>query len=152
MTTKSTGSNASNTGAISSDWLRELPITTIAVYGTLKRGYGNNRLLTSWATFLGEDFVPFNKIRGTGFPIAKFHGADGTKLLKVEIFAITSPETLQRVDALEGHPQWYKRTPVVTESGKNVEIYDMASQDFEDDSSRFAIQGTNTFEWSNLPN
>ena len=122
----------------------------IAVYGTLKRGFGNHRLVRD-CTFLGEDFVPFNKITGTWFPIAKFEGADKSKLLKIELYQVHTIEQLENLDSLEWHPTWYRRTQVTTENGIIAEIYDMFSRDFEDDSHKFAIPNTtNKFEWTTL--
>lgn len=46
------------------------------------------------------------------------------KYLKVEIYQVPL-EDMPNVDALEGHPRWYVRTPVRTLSGDVVEIYNM---------------------------
>ncbi len=47
------------------------------------------------------------------------------KWLKVEIYEVDDGEDLDRLDALEGHPRWYVRTPVKTKSGDVVEVYNM---------------------------
>lgn len=103
----------------------------------MKQWHGNHRLVEK-CTFLGEDFVPFIKITWTGFPIAKFN-QESKKLLKVELYEVKDKETLRRLDSLEWHPNWYRRTPITTEAGKEVEIYDMFSQDFEDTSFKYRL-------------
>jgi gamma-glutamylcyclotransferase (GGCT)/AIG2-like uncharacterized protein YtfP len=47
------------------------------------------------------------------------------RALKVELYEVTDPLMLARLDSLEGHPRWYRRTPVKTLSGENIEIYHM---------------------------
>lgn len=47
------------------------------------------------------------------------------KALKIELYEVTDEDMLARLDALEGHPRWYRRTPVITEDGKKIEIYHM---------------------------
>ncbi len=102
----------------------------IFVYGTLQRGYGNNRLLTD-ATFIGsatteKSYVLFQ----CGFPKAVPFTKNNTKLLPVkgEVFEVDKA-TLHCCDQLEGHPNWYVRTPitVLMDNGETeqVEIYEM---------------------------
>lgn len=77
------------------------------VYGTLKRGYHNNRLLKD-SKFLGaatsqsEAFVMW----GRGFPFLaeNNHG----HAVRGEIYVIDD-EVLADCDRLEGHPDWYHR-------------------------------------------
>lgn len=122
----------------------------IAVYGTLKQWYGNNRLMRN-CKFLWTDFVPFTKIAGTWFPIAKFEWASNDKLLKVELYEVSNQDDLSNIDSLEWHPNWYKRIPVTTISNKLVQIYDMFSQEFEDMSNNFKIDWTkNLYEWTRI--
>ena len=87
--------------------------TYVFVYGTLKRGHGNYAVYLSDARFVGEvqtakDFMMF----GGGFPLCRepvpsdnlFHAGK----VKGEIFAVNK-DTLNRLDALEGHPHFYER-------------------------------------------
>ena len=119
----------------------------IAVYWTLKKWYWNHRLL-EWATFLKEDFVPFLKIAGSWFPIAKFNFnsklSDNEKYLLVELYNV-SEDMMPRIDWLEWHPNWYRRTPIQTTSWIDVEIYDMWSRDFQDESERFKVNWSEIF-------
>lgn len=84
----------------------------VFVYGTLKRGYGNNRLLQN-ATFVAEDVLKDHSAIysfGTGgFPVA--FKAEG-KNLAGEVWDISGDhqeETLRRLDALEGEGYMYHR-------------------------------------------
>ena len=84
------------------------------VYGTLKRGYGNNRLLQE-AKFIGEAIsVEDNYVMwGNGFPllaIAPEKHLDAGQV-KGEIWEVPddAKQTIQNIDDLEGHPHWYER-------------------------------------------
>lgn len=91
----------------------------LIVYGTLKRGYGNNRLLAE-AKFEKEVLVPgYKLVGGTGIPFAI---PDAESVTRGEMFEVTLAQQ-QRTDALEGHPRWYVRTPVVTADGEAAEMY-----------------------------
>ena len=81
----------------------------IFVYGTLKQGFGNHRLLAG-SKFLGTGST--NKkfaMYSIGFPfvckdepISQIHG---------ELYQVDD-EILQNLDNLEGHPDWYRREKV----------------------------------------
>jgi len=47
------------------------------------------------------------------------------KALKVELYEVTDENMLARLDSLEGHPRWYRRTPVQTITGEKIEVYHM---------------------------
>lgn len=95
----------------------------VAVYGTLKRGYGNHRLLES-STLVDTDVVndydlTFSGSIGT-FPVAM----PGEGRVHVEIYDIGDDEsTLRRLDSLEGVPWMYKRETVVTQDSRTVAMY-----------------------------
>lgn len=95
-------------------------IHPVAVYGTLKRGKGNHPLLHD-AMFIGEAITK-NKyplvIRNWGLPFLINKPNVGSNV-KVELYLV-SDFILQRLDLLEGHPDWYtrrKRKFIVTEEG-----------------------------------
>lgn len=89
----------------------------IFVYGTLKRGFHNHRLLLD-QEFIGEAKTKEPKIlRSAGIPFVydeheAWIGCLMTQGHQVhgEIFKVT-PEALKKLDGLEGHPTWYQRTP-----------------------------------------
>lgn len=88
----------------------------VAVYGTLRAGYGNHSLLGD-SKFIGagvtaEQFC----MLAAGFPVCLDDPGDFSGLSKtnitVEVYEVTSDAVLRRLDALEGHPDWYQRRPV----------------------------------------
>jgi gamma-glutamylcyclotransferase (GGCT)/AIG2-like uncharacterized protein YtfP len=78
------------------------------VYGTLKRGYGNNARCLKGAEFVGEAVTATAGygMQNIGYPTL-FDDQEGTRA-KGEIFKI-SPEQLAMCDRLENHPRMYKR-------------------------------------------
>lgn len=95
-----------------------------AVYGSLRRTMGNYRLLDNpGALYIGDGWLEGYDMLDLG----SFPGiipGDGRVLC--EMFAVT-PGVLARLDQLEGHPSFYRRTPVtlVDSDGKPhpVEVY-----------------------------
>ena len=83
----------------------------IFVYGTIKRGYINHRRVLSSATFVSEAKTePRFVILYDGhlpYMIAKDEGL----AVQGEIFAVDD-DTLSGLDRLEGHPDFYIRTPI----------------------------------------
>jgi gamma-glutamylcyclotransferase (GGCT)/AIG2-like uncharacterized protein YtfP len=96
----------------------------IAVYGTLKRGHYNNRLLSK-AKFLGEDRTQpnFTMRSNGGFPFVENKGKSS---IAIEVFEINDEETSNRVNTLEGfngikghhHNTFYDVTEIDTKFGK----------------------------------
>ena len=98
----------------------------IFVYGTLKRGFWNNRLLHE-ARFVKEALVQGYKLMGDGIPFAI--PQEGSTI-RGEIFDIGDPEEsdeasfiLRRLDGLEGHPNGYLRTATTTVDADPVSLY-----------------------------
>jgi len=121
----------------------------IAVYGTLKRGTGNYRVMEmANGVFLKEAYVSMDKIEWRGFPVAKFK--EGTnKLLKVELFTVNKLWVEWPLDRLEWYPTHYTRKIVKTEEWDDVIIYEIA-RDITDDSERFAThkdEDKQYYEW-----
>lgn len=95
----------------------------IGVYGSLRRGMGNHSLLERYnATFICEMLVNgiiiYSK-PNAGFPYACKY-KNGVAI--IEVYEV-SHQCLAALDSLEGHPDWYTRTPVTELNGKNVEVY-----------------------------
>lgn len=92
----------------------------VFVYGTLKKGFGNHRLL-SGAVFVGEAVTVNNyALYVSGIPyaykeetISKIHG---------ELYLVDR-ETLQSLDMLEGHPDWYRREEVMINLKNNTSTF-----------------------------
>lgn len=93
--------------------------TLIFVYGTLKRGFGNNGLLRD-AEFVGEattvESDAFIMQTNGRFP-AVYRKDQCGDAVAGELYRVT-PEQLRRVDELEGFPGWYNRQQVETTGGK----------------------------------
>lgn len=96
-------------------------VKLLAVYGTLKRGYGNHQALISDWKFIGTTRVKGFDMYQMGFPMI-FHGE---REITIEVFEIPDkPGALRRVDALEGytegseHNTFYLREEIDTEFGR----------------------------------
>lgn len=72
----------------------------VAVYGTLKRGYGNNRYLAS-SRYVCDGVVRGYQLFNSGFPVAAPSTND---TISVEVWDIGDDEhTLKGMDSLEGY-------------------------------------------------
>jgi len=82
---------------------------TLFVYGTLKRNCSNSYFLQS-AQYLGEGRTQEQYamyVQGIPYVLK----TEQRYCIHGELYAI-STETLKRLDALEGHPDWYRREQV----------------------------------------
>jgi len=87
----------------------ELHNILVAVYGTLKRGYGNHMLLAN-SIYIADGYTeePYPLVvHGSGLPFLIDKPGVGKKV-RVEVYLVDS-DTLNTLDALEGHPDWYQR-------------------------------------------
>lgn len=115
----------------------ELRDILIAVYGTLKRGYGNHHLLAD-AVFI-EDATTYSTyplvVHGSGLPFLVDRPGHG-KNVQVECYLVNKKE-LEWLDMLEGHPNWYERKKrrVITPSGDIIlpYIYFAPEEYYEDE-------------------
>jgi gamma-glutamylcyclotransferase (GGCT)/AIG2-like uncharacterized protein YtfP len=91
-----------------------------AVYGTLRQGFGNNRLLQNeYSEYLGTQTLtaPFRMVSMGGFPgMISTPGKEST--ITIEVFRVTNPTVEARLDRLEGYPGWYDKQTINTEWGK----------------------------------
>ena len=83
------------------------PTVTVAVYGTLKKGHGNHRLLAK-SKFIGDGrtAMAYPMIQ-SGIPFLIDVAGSGS-CITVEVYRVTAAE-LKALDSLEGHPDWYVR-------------------------------------------
>lgn len=81
----------------------------VIVYGTLKTGYGNNRLLST-SKFIGRRVVAGYRLYNSGFPVAR--ASEQTDTIIGEVWELDSPNTLRNLDALEGEGRMYIRTEI----------------------------------------
>lgn len=135
----------------------------VAVYGTLKRGHGNNRILRGTSEFITEGVVRGFKLYDSNFPVAA-HSQD--TCVSVEVFDIGDPaeETPRRVlynlDSLEGYREenpyrsMYLREPVTVhgDDGVSHEAYMYVGNEpfwsnFEGMRECPKDDNTNTYTW-----
>tara|TARA_R100001015_G_C4621852_1_gene179149 strand:- start:1209 stop:1562 length:354 start_codon:yes stop_codon:yes gene_type:complete len=94
----------------------------IFVYGTLLKGEGNNSLIKNEnSKFLGKSVTS----RGfTLYDLGGFPGMvkGGTGSVVGEIYEVDS-FTIARLDILEGHPQFYRRSIIELQTGEKVQAY-----------------------------
>ena len=98
-------------------------MTLVFVYGTLKRGHGNHRLLEA-SRFVGEavSASACYAMHDCSFPILVDEPLGGRVM--GELYAVDR-RTLRSLDMLEGHPQMYcrRRRKFVTAAGCTYEAW-----------------------------
>ena len=110
---------------VKEDWDKGL--IRILVYGTLKKGHANHRILEeAGATFMGYDSVtgPFRMCDMVGFPGVYRPTELPRKEMRLrgELWAM-EPEGLAACDMLEGHPNFYRREKWWTDQGARAWMY-----------------------------
>lgn len=93
--------------------------TRVFVYGTLRKGEANHRLLVG-SKFVGPAATrPEFKLLDVGpYPLL----VAGEKTVVGEVYEVDA-RTLVRLDVLEGHPSYYRRTPVILADGTEAQAY-----------------------------
>lgn len=94
----------------------------VFVYGTLKNGHGNHRLLAS-SKFLGRSYIEgrYKMLSMGGFPGLVAAATLPECRISGEVYQV-SEEVFQALDYLEGHPRFYERMKVPTQY-KNAWAY-----------------------------
>jgi gamma-glutamylcyclotransferase (GGCT)/AIG2-like uncharacterized protein YtfP len=91
----------------------------IAVYGTLRKGLQNHGLLKrDEVNFLGLDTVSGYDLYAGEYPYL----TQGSGVVIVELYEINE-SVLRELDTLEGHPDLYYRTSIVTSNEVKADIY-----------------------------
>lgn len=108
----------------------------VAVYGTLKKGFGNHRVMEkAQGKFIKEDYVEINHLWTCGFPMVKFVKEGDTpsnKWLKVEIYEVDDKGVTWPLDRLEGYTEgsdWnlYNRIKTLSLSWEEVSVYEIVN-------------------------
>lgn len=85
----------------------------VFVYGTLKNGHGNHRLLETARQLHDDAVITGMMVSLGGFPCVTTHGDNQ---IHGEIYEVDDA-TLLRLDQLEGHPTFYCREIVHSNHG-----------------------------------
>lgn len=81
----------------------------IWVYGTLKRNYGNHHLIET-CEFVGEAVTkPFYRLYKVSYFPGLVEDEKTGKSIQGELYRVTDPAIMRRLDALEGVPYLYRR-------------------------------------------
>ena len=86
----------------------------VAVYGSLKHGHGNNRLLSE-SEFKGRGVTlpEYTMYSMGGFPCIT---EGGDTPIHIEVYEVDD-RTFERLDFLEGYPRFYNRKEIETTYG-----------------------------------
>jgi gamma-glutamylaminecyclotransferase len=95
----------------------------VFVYGTLLAGEPNHRLLAGARLVAEARTEAAFELRDLGAFPALVRGGEGA--VAGEVYEVDGP-TLAALDRLEGHPRFYRRTPITLEDGTAVETYLLA--------------------------
>lgn len=94
--------------------------TLVFVYGTLKKGYSNHRLLESSRFVNNATSIMRLAMTGEGKAFPYVHGYDPKGYqIKGEVYEVT-PEVMKRLDTLEGYPYHYDRTEMWFQVGAQM--------------------------------
>lgn len=100
--------------------------TLICVYGTLRSGFSNHRVMGDSELIGTGKTTEKYKLTASGIPFVS--PKEQISNVTVEVYSVT-PQQLPRIDGLEGYNpndhegSWYKRTPisVTLDNGKEIE-------------------------------
>lgn len=118
----------------------------IFVYGSLKEGYWNNRILEGHHKVCNASVHGY-ALYGNSIPAAT---QEEDAITLGEVWDIgDNKETLSRLDRLEGHPHFYERTPIVAHGSDgnrhNCEMY--VGKSFNFDTMKYSHKDGNTHSW-----
>lgn len=104
----------------------------VFVYGTLKEGHGNHDYFLAGnpgVKKLGRCYVSgdFDMYTNGAFPIVTMGNTDRIRHIVGEVYEVDE-DTLDSLDCLEGHPDWYRRVKV-SSPWKSAWMYVMPSSD-----------------------
>ena len=100
--------------------------TLVGVYGSLRKTLHNHYLLQN-AEFVGNDALPAEySMHSLGGLPGVCKGGDTSIVL--ELYRVTDEER-DRLDQLEGHPDWYKREEVPTVQGNMPFVYFLTEEE-----------------------
>lgn len=101
------------------------PLRTVFVYGTLRQGFGNHRLLENpGVRYVGRDYLTgFRMVSCGGFPaIYPVDSGVPDSTIVGELYEVDD-DTMVNLDRLEGVPYHYQRDKVMTINGTETWVY-----------------------------
>jgi gamma-glutamylcyclotransferase (GGCT)/AIG2-like uncharacterized protein YtfP len=101
----------------------------VAVYGSLKKGYGNHDWHLKDAEYLGQaETLPQYSL----FSLGSYPGVikGGSTCVQLELYNVNEEE-LNNLDRLEGHPSYYQREEIETSEG-TAWIYLLPEKEYKD--------------------
>lgn len=126
----------------------------IGVYGTLRYNEGNHPLLRdSRLIGIGHTEPKFKLVSMGGFPAM----IPGDKKVLIEVYEVTDRSVLASLDSLEGHPNFYKRSPIKvflpgTSEPLEVEVYQLNNPSTERDSPEYTHTQGDVVSWDSENN
>jgi len=102
----------------------------MAVYGTLRKGFGNYEnyikpaINSGKAKFIGKGKTEKKyTMHCAGIPFVIEN--EQTVNIVVEVYEINDYKVIDDIDKLEGHPDWYERreVPIILDNGKKIKAW-----------------------------
>jgi gamma-glutamylcyclotransferase (GGCT)/AIG2-like uncharacterized protein YtfP len=118
----------------------------VVVYGSLRAGMGNNRVIDG-AKLLSTETVslPFEMIDMGSYP--GLIRSDEVNDIEVEVYEV-NPQTYRRVEQLEGYPSFYNRELIETKVGAgDIYFLDKANGRDYDHYTRVTKTVENKYDW-----
>jgi gamma-glutamylcyclotransferase (GGCT)/AIG2-like uncharacterized protein YtfP len=96
----------------------------VAVYGTLRKGFGNHRLMSTANLLDSGSTVDQYAMIAEGIPYVRSEVREDGHNIAVEVYAVDDSELLD-MDRLENHPNWYtrKQVPIHLDNGLVVNAW-----------------------------
>jgi len=115
----------------------------IAVYGTLREGFGNHRIIQD-QDLLSKEVVtiPFRMISLGGFP--GLVPSDTMNEITIEVYSVDD-SSYRSVEILEGYPSFYQKAIIPTSHG-DAEAYVLLHERYQS-SSRNVVEGGDWVEF-----
>ena len=116
----------------------------ICVYGSLRRGMGNYRLLETSKLLSTETIQDNFRMVDMGSYPGLIESEEANNII-VEVYEVT-PDTYKRIERLEGYPSFYNRKDVHTTEGE-VGIYYLPKNNGWTSSDRLVNKTDDAYDW-----
>ena len=116
----------------------------VAVYGSLRRGMGNHRLLETSKLLSTETIQANFRMVDMGSYPGLIESEEPNDIV-IEVYEVT-PDTYKRIERLESYPAFYDRKNVTTTEGE-VGIYYLPRNSGWTSSDRLVNKTNEAFDW-----